>query len=136
MLRGTQPELLLRQFERPFRVLASQLQLAAMDGDDRDREVVLRHFEPVLDGDVSGACGVLGRELPVASPEFDPGETPERARAPWLVALAPPFVLVLEQLAGPLPLRERCEGVHNRQGRLPHELLAAHSAREVSGARG
>ena len=133
---GRSSELLLSELERPFGMFASELQLAAMEGDDRDREVILRHFEPVLDRDVSGACGVLGRERPVSSPEFDPRETPERAGAPRLVALAPRFVLALEQRAGLLPLRERGEGVHNRQGRLHHELLAAHGAREVAGEYG
>ena len=62
---------------------------------------------------------------------------PQSARAaPRLVALAPLFVLALEQGASVLPLRERREGVHDRQRRLPHELLAADSAREVAGARG
>ena len=56
-----------------------------MDGDDRDRKVVLRHLEPVLDRDVVGAGGVLGRELPAPGPELDPGEAPERAGAPRLV---------------------------------------------------
>ena len=37
---------------------------------------------------------------------------------------------------GPPPLRERCEGVHDRQRRLPHELLATDRAREVAGACG
>ena len=136
MLRWPQAELLLRELERQFGMLARQLELAPMDGDDRDREEVLRHFEPILDRDVAGTCGVLGAECPASGPELNPGETPERAGAPRLVALAPLFVLAHEQRASLLPLRERCEGVHDRQRRLPHELLAADRAREVAGACG
>ena len=100
---GWSAELLLGQLEGPLRVRAGELELAAMDGDDRDRKVVLRHLEPVLDRDVVCARGVVGRELPAPGPELDPGEAPERARAPRLVALAPLLVLALEQAREPRP---------------------------------
>src|SRR5437773_1459694 len=79
---------------------------------------------------------VLGAERPASSPELNPGETPERAGAPPLVAPAPLSVLALEQGAGLVPRREGREGVHKGQRRLPHELLATDSAREVARPRG
>src|SRR5207253_1862720 len=69
-------------------------------------------------------------ESPASSPELDPGETPERAGAPRLVALAPLFVVALEQGAGLVPLRNGREGVHDGQSRLPHEQFAADGAWE------
>ena len=94
--------------------------------------MVLRHLEPVLDRDIAGAIRVVGGNIPLSSPELDPTQTPERAGAPRLVALTPVFVLVLEQGAGVIPPRERCEGVDDRQRRLPHEQLATDGAREVA----
>ena len=123
------------EVETSFRVLPGQVELSSMDGDDRTRQMVLRHLEPVLDRDVAGASRVLGREHPASSPELDPGETPERAGAPRLVALAPLFVLALEQGAGLVPLREGREGVHDRQRRLPHQQFATDGAREVADPR-
>ena len=49
-------ELLLGQRERPCRVFAGELELAPMDGDDRDRQVVLGHLEPVLVREVERAA--------------------------------------------------------------------------------
>src|SRR5215213_3261653 len=67
-----------------------------MDRDECDRKVILRYLEPVLDRDVVGVSGVLGCEHPPPGPELHPGEAPERAGAPRLVAVAPLFVLPLE----------------------------------------
>ena len=97
VLRRMERELLLGELEGTRGVLARELESPAVDGDERDREVVLRHLEPVLDRDVVGRRSVVGRERPAPVPELDPGETPERPRAPRLVALAPLVVLVLEQ---------------------------------------
>src|SRR5207237_358124 len=95
----------------------------------------LRHLEAVLDRDVVGASGVLGRERPAPGPELDPGEAPERAGAPRLVALAPVPVLALEHGAGLVPPGRRREGVHDGQRRLLHELLAADGGRELARTR-
>ena len=132
---GSSAELLVSEVETSFRVLPGQVELSSMDGDDRTRQMVLRHLEPVLDGDVAGASRVLGPERPTSSPELDPGETPERAGAPRLVPLAPLFVLALEQGAGLVPLRSGREGVHDGQSRLPHQQFATDSAREVADPR-
>ena len=132
---GCPPELLVSQVETPFRVLPGQVELSSMDGDDRTRQMVLRHLEPVLDRDVAGASRVLGPERPTSGPELDPGETPERAGAPRLVPLAPLFVLALEQGAGLVPLRSGREGVHDGQRCLPHQQFATDSAREVADPR-
>jgi hypothetical protein len=75
-LHGASDELLLSEVETSFRVLPRQVELSAMDGDDRSRQLVLRHLDPVLDRDVAGASRVLGPELPTSSPELNPGETP------------------------------------------------------------
>jgi len=77
-------------------VVAGEVGLAAMDGDHRVREMVLRHLDAVLDGDVVSTVGMVGRVLPAPGPEVDPGKAPERAGAPSLVALAPFEVLALE----------------------------------------
>src|SRR6266516_5346576 len=114
-------------------MLACELDLPAMDGNDSNRQVILRHLEPVLEGDLVGVGGMGRRELPATGPELDPGEAPERTGAPWLVALAPLLVLALEQGAGLGPLRGRREGVHDGECRLLNQLLAADGAREVVG---
>ena len=132
---GSSAELLVSEVETTFRVLPGKVELSSMDGDDRTREMVLRHLEPVLDRDVAGASRVLGPERPTSSPELDPGETPERAGGPRLVPLAPLFVLALEQRAGLVPLRSGREGVHDGQSRLPHQQFATDSAREVADPR-
>ena len=101
MLRRMQRELLLGEIERASRVLARELELAPVDGDDGDREVVLRHLEPVLDRDVMSMGGVLGGDVPTPCPELDPREPPERPSAPRLVLLPPFEVLALEEEPGP-----------------------------------
>ena len=103
MLGRMERELLFSQLEGSFRMLAGELELAAMDGNECDRKVVLRHLESVLDRDVVGASGVIGCKRPAPGPELDPGEAPERAGAPRLVALAPLPVLALEHDAGLVP---------------------------------
>ena len=135
-LHGVSPELLMSKVETQLRVLTGQVELSSMDGDDRTRQLILRHLEPVLDRNVAGASRVLGTELPTSSPELDPGETPERAGASRLVPLAPLLVLAFEQRAGHLPLRGGREGVHHGQSRLSHQQLATHSAGEVTDLRG
>ena len=135
VLRRVEPELLLGQLERALRMLARELELAAMDGDERDREVVLRHLEPVLDRDVVRARGVVGRELPAPGPELDPGEAPERAGAPRLVALAPLSVLALEQRAGLVPPRRRRERVRRRPASPPAPAASPPTAVAKSCAR-
>ena len=116
-------------------MLACELELAAMDGDDGDRKVVLRHLEAVLDRDVVRASGIVGRELPTSGPELDPGKAPERAGAARLVPLAPRLVLPLEQCARFVPLRGRRERVHDRLRRLLYQPLAAERSREMLGQR-
>ena len=116
-------------------MLARELELPAMDGDDGDRKVILRHLEAVLDRDVVRASSVVRRELPTPGPELDPGETPESARAPRLVPVAPLLVLPLEQCAGFVPLRGRREGIHDRLRRLLYQPLAAERRREMLGQR-
>ena len=132
VVRRMEPELLLGEVERSLAMLARELELAAMDGDRGDREVVLRHLEPVLDRDVVGAGGVVGRELPAPGPELDPGEAPERAGAPRLVALAP---LLGTRARAAARASSSCvdderERVRDRRGRLLHQLLVADGGRE------
>ena len=103
MLGRVEPKLLLGQLQGSFRMLAGELELAAMDGNERNGKVVLRNLEPVLDRDVVGETGVRGGKRPVPFPELDPGEAPERAGAARLVALAPLPVFALEQGAGLVP---------------------------------
>ena len=45
---GSSAELLVSEVETSFRVLSGQVELPSMDGDDRTRQMVLRHLEPVL----------------------------------------------------------------------------------------
>src|SRR5215213_11080608 len=101
-----------------------------MDRDECDRKVILRYLEPVLDRDVVGVSGVLGCEHPTPGPELHPGEAPERAGAPRVVAVAPLFVLALEQGACLLPPRGRREDVDDGQRRLLYESLAAEGGGE------
>ena len=106
-----------------------------MDGDDRARQVVLRHLEPVLDRDVVGMRGMSGRALPVPSPEIDPGKPPEGAGAAGLVAFAPFAVLPLEQRACLPPARYRRERIHERLGPFLDEPFTAERGRKVLGQR-
>src|SRR5439155_11001053 len=106
-------------------MLAGELELSAMDGDQRDGKVVLRNLEAVLDRDVVGGGGVRGGEFPSPGPELDPGEAPERAGTSRLVPLAPLPVLAIEEGAGLVPRGHRRERVDNGQRRLLHQLLAA-----------
>ncbi len=112
-------ELLLAELEGSLRMGARELELAAMDGDDGDRKVILRHLEPVLDRDVVGADSVLGRERPASRPELDPGETPERAGAPRLVALEPLSILALEQSRGPRRVSRQARACSRRRASPP-----------------
>ena len=100
MLGRVEPELLVGQGQAALGVLAGQLELTSMDGDDSDRKVVLRHLVAVLGGDLVGAGGVLGSELPAPGPELDPGEAPRGAGAARLVPLEPFGILALEQCTG------------------------------------
>jgi len=58
-------------------------------GDHGDRQVYPRHLEAVLHGELVGAVGALGGELPVAAPQLDvrQGEQGLRSRE-LLVGLA------------------------------------------------
>src|SRR4051794_2786834 len=91
---------------------------AAMNLDDRQREVVLRTLQRVLDGDVARRGCVHGRLLPLAGPELEPREPPQRVPAPGLVALVPLLVLTLEVRAHRLASRARRARVHDRLRRL------------------
>ena len=117
--------------ERPLGMPACELEVAAMDGDDGDRKVILRHLQPVLGRDVVRAAGVRSREIPAPREELDPGEAPESPSGARLVPLAPLSVLALEQRASLVPLRRRRECVHDRLCPLAHQLLAADGVREV-----
>jgi hypothetical protein len=81
VLGRVEPELLFGQLERSLRMPAGALELATMNGDESDRKVVLRHFEPVLDRDVVCVGSMFGCERPSTGPELDPSEVPERVRA-------------------------------------------------------
>ena len=131
MLRRMQRELLLGEIERASRVLARELELAPVDGDDGDRQVVLRHLEPVLDRDVMSMGGVLGGDVPTPCPELDPREPPERPGAPRLVLLPPFEVLALEEGPGHVSRRSRRESVDDCERCLLHQLLPADRSREV-----
>src|SRR5439155_6027443 len=131
VLRRVERELLSSQLECSLRMLPGELELASMDGNQRDRKVVLRHLEPVLDRDVVGSGGVVGGNLPASGPELDPGQAPERAGAAWLVALAPFLMLALEEVAGIVSARGWREGARDGERGLLHQSLAAESARKV-----
>src|SRR5438128_7203364 len=95
-------------------MLARELDLAPVDGDNRDRKVVLGPFEAVLNRDVVRARSMLRCELPVSCPELEPGETPQRAGASRLVAVAPLLMLAVEQDACHVPSSGRRESVDER----------------------
>jgi hypothetical protein len=130
VLREAEAELL-HKLERSLRVIARDLELAAMHGYDSDREVVLGRFHPVLDRDIVGPRGMRGCQLPPPSPELDPGQAPQRAGAPRLVPFNPFLVLMLEQRKGMVSLRSRREGMNDRLHRLLYAAVAAKGARKV-----
>ena len=136
VLRRVERELLFRKLERSVRMLACERELSAVDGNDRDRQMILGHLQAVLDRDVVRLRRLVGRELPAAAPELEPRETPERAGTPRLVSLAPLLELALEQRAGLASPRRRREGVHDGERRLLHELRSADRRREVVRLRG
>ena len=125
-------ELVLGELECALGVLARELETTAMDGDDGDRQMVLRPFESVLDRDVIGVSSVRGSQRPASGPELEPGKAPERVGAPRLVALSPFPVLPFEQRAGLASPGRRRERVHEGQGRLLYQLVAADRGREVA----
>ena len=105
---GCEPELFLGQGEGTLRMLAGKLELAPMDGDDRDRQVVLRHLEAVLDRDVvvaAAACSAASCQRPAQN--STQARPHEGAGASRLVPLAPLPVLALEQRAGLAPASTR-----------------------------
>src|SRR5262245_63325625 len=113
-------------------MLPGEIELAAVHGDDRDREVVRRHLDAVLDRDVVSAGGVLGRDVPVPGPELDPGQTPRCACGSRLVSLARLLVLPLEERTRFASLPGRRKRVRDRLGRLADELVAADCVRGVA----
>ena len=94
-----EPDLLLAELQGSLRLLPRELELPAMRGDPRARDVVLISLDPVLDADVAGARGVLRRELPAPVPQLDPRELPEHLCAEELVALLPLSILAFEDRA-------------------------------------
>ena len=104
-------------------MLAGELELTAMDGDDRDGKVVLRHLESVLDRDVVRAGGVLRRELPAPGPELDPRESPRaRGRCTARRARATPAYSRSSRARTSSLLADGASSVHDRVGRLLHQL--------------
>src|SRR6185437_1347936 len=124
VLGRVESELLLGQREGSLRMLTRELQLTSVNGDHRDRKVVLGHLEPVLDGDVVRGGGVSSRELPASRPELDPREAPERTGAPRLVAISPFPVVALEQGARFVGPAGGHEGAREGERRLLDEPLA------------
>src|SRR3954453_8682063 len=131
-----EPELLLGQGEAALGVLTGELELTTVHGDDGDRQVVLRHLEAVLTGDVQGVSSILGGELPASGPELDPGEAPRGAGATGLVPLEPFGLVAREELTRLVSLRGDRERVHERLGRLLHHTLATQRARQQLRQRG
>ena len=93
--------------------------------------MVLRHLEAVLNRDVVGTAGVLGRELPASGPELDPGQSPRCACGARLVSLVPIRVFALEERPSLVPSRRRCKRVHDCLRRFPNHVLSADGVREV-----
>ena len=102
-----------------------------MDGDDSDRQVVLRHLVAVLAGDLVRVGGMLPSELPVPGPELDPGEAPQCAGAARLVSLGPFGMLAFEQARASPLLGDGRQGVHDRQRRLLHQPFPSQGAGQV-----
>src|SRR6186997_1912348 len=95
-----------------------------MGGSPRQRKVVLRLLEPVLDEGVASALGVLGGELPPAPPKLDPRTRPEQESAPRLVAVPPLPVHALVCCSGRVEV-DQGEEVSNLFGCFPRQLLVA-----------
>jgi hypothetical protein len=125
-----EPELPLRQLEGSLRVSAGEVGLTAMDGDHGVREMVLRHLDAVLDGDVVGAVGMVARLLPTTGPELEPGKAPERAGASPLVTLAPFEAFALEESTGLVSPRGGRQSVDERLRSLRDKPVAAECGRE------
>ena len=113
-----QPDLLLSELQGSLRVGAGELELAAMGGDHRDRQMDPGHLEPVLDVELVCAIGILGRELPAVAPQFDIGKPGQRVRGQQLVALMPFLVLALEERTRLLDAPTHVEHVRDRTVRL------------------
>src|SRR3954462_7240365 len=90
-----QAEMLLRELERPLRRCLCELELTAVNGDPCDWESVLRHLDPVLNGNVPRSGSEVGGQLPASCLPFEHRQRPQRPRAPELVAVPGPFVCVL-----------------------------------------
>src|SRR4026209_2191664 len=95
-----------------------------MGGSPRQRTVVLRLLEPVLDEGVASALGVLGGALPPAPPKLDPPTRPETARASWPPARPPLPVHALVCCSGRVEV-DQGEEVSNLFGCFPRQLLVA-----------
>ena len=108
---------------------ACELELAAVDGDEGDREVVLRHLEAVLDRDVVGARSVRGRELQ------RPAQSSTQARPQSARALRGSSRSRHSWCSRSSSTRRRprraAQRVDDRQRRLLDEPIAADGAREV-----
>jgi hypothetical protein len=66
-------DLLLAELQGSLRLLQSELELPAVRGDPRDRDVVLIPLDAVLHADVARVGGMLRGELPAPAPQLDPG---------------------------------------------------------------
>ena len=95
-------EVLLGELECPRRRLPREVELAAMDGDPGDREMVLGYLDSVLKRDVARSSGMFGGELPASQLQLDERQLPEGVGASRLVALPPALVLILEKLTAGL----------------------------------
>ena len=76
-----------RQGRVPASSLPREVELAAMDGDPGDREMVLGYLDSVLERDVARAGGMLGGELP--APGRARRETAPRGRQRFAARRAP-----------------------------------------------
>src|SRR5438093_4570716 len=87
-------DLLLAELQASFGFLLSELELPAMHGNPRARNVVLVLLDAVLECDVAGVRGVGRRTLPSPCPELEPRELPDHLCVEHLVALLPLSVLL------------------------------------------
>ena len=76
MLGRVEPELLVGQGQGALGVVTGQLELTSMDGDDRDRKVVLRHLVAVLAGDLVARGRRARQRAPSARPRTRPRRGP------------------------------------------------------------